>query len=322
MCLIIDKPKGILFPEEDILSAVAVNDEGFGFMWAEDGQVRFEKGDNYTPEDIVAVVKEMEDTHALFHMRYNTAGVTNQVNCHPFKVLDKRVHGSDLFLMHNGTINKCRPGTTANAKRKAMSDSRIFAEEVLRPLLAQYGPSALDNLVLKGLLEDYIGAGNKVVLLDGDGNVTKLNEAQGNKKHGCWVSNVYSFNRAHRTPATNIYGYNRYTQGGNTGPNGAWETNWAREQREASEKAAALKDTSPTNGKAVVTLVQPPKKEETLKLPSKEALEDAPKDILPEFSELEYFLSNPMYVTEDDIENFVYDNPDEAVELIYELLRR
>jgi hypothetical protein len=321
MCLIIDKPEGILFPEDDILSAVAVNDEGFGFMWAEDGVVRFEKGIKYEPEDIVKIIEAFKDKHALFHMRYNTAGESNQSNCHPFKVLDKRVHGHDLFLMHNGTIGKCTPGYNAPPARKALSDTKIFAEEVLRPLLAKYGPEALDNRVLRELVEEFIGSGSKVVLLDGTGAVIRLNGDKGDERHGCWVSNTYSFNRTHRVPAvTNTYGYGRY--GGTTGPGGSYETVYQRTQREQAA-AAARKAKLEAPLKAVVKLV-PPDKKEAAPVPSTPSapVEDPPKDILSEFSELDYFLNNPLYVAEEDIEDFVYNNPDEAVELIYELLTR
>lgn len=345
MCVIIDKPEGLEFPEGDILSACEVNPEGFGWMTAKNGSVQFGKTTDFTPEDIVKFMDKMKDQHALFHFRFNTAGETNQENCHPFKVLDRKKDGKDLLLMHNGTISNCKPDFNASKKRKQFSDTRIFSEEVLRPLLLKYGIGALTDKIILELLEDYIGGSSKVALLDGSGNVFKLNGEEGSERHGCWVSNQYSFNRSHRKPYQTPYTPPSGIYGGNTGPGGTWETTLAklnREKREATAKAAEHsvlcvctlcierkkkeKKTVPVNlvtqdGKQIDT-----QKKETkaTSVPDTPFKNDAEKEAKPPplvlESELAYYLEHLKFLTMEDVEGFLYDNPSEGAELLETLL--
>ena len=342
MCVIIDKPEGLGFDEDDLLSAIHVNPEGFGWMYAKEGAVTFGKGLKFTPEGISKFINtDLKDTRALFHFRYNTVGETTQEMCHPFKVLDKRVNGTDMFLMHNGTIYNCKPGIKESKARQELSDTKIFATEILRPLLVKYGVDALDDPFIHQALEEYIGDTSKVVLLNGDGAVYSLNKGKGAERNGCWVSNEYSFNRSHRDPPK--------AYGGNYGAmyNGKWESSFLRNKREAEEKLALnkLSSTIPPVGKAVVklqptvgeslgrvgpTLVVPPlgKDKDTTTLasfddpPFESKDEEDTEDTYSFSAEVDHYLNHMDYLTKKDIEYFVYDSPDEAVELIYELGKR
>ena len=215
MCIIIDRPCGVDLEMTKLRSCSAINTDGFGVMYIDpsDGTLKTER---YLPKNLIASQEtfierweELKNVHAIYHLRFTTHGTTTMDNVHPFKVLDKATHGRDLYFMHNGCISI----TSSDPEDKDKSDTRLFGEYVLRPLLAEF-PTALENLAVQSLIEDYIGS-SKLIFLDSDGLVTRLGKWETNE--GCVVSNNSYFSRYERTANSNAhkpwkgYGYDAST---------------------------------------------------------------------------------------------------------------
>jgi hypothetical protein len=204
MCVIIHKPAGISFKEEDLRCAHANNSHGFGYMYydPESQRVKAAKAINLTPDRIVEIVNGLKDFNACFHYRFKTHGEISDAQCHPFRVLDKEKHGVDMFLMHNGVISK-------SGLKDGESDTQAFNKNFLKPILKK-APELIKTDAFKILIEDYIGKGSKLCFMFGDGKVIKFNEAQGDTHNECWVSNTYSFKQGHREPKYNGYANKAY----------------------------------------------------------------------------------------------------------------
>ncbi len=374
MCVIIDKPEGVEFGESDLLLAIENNGDGFGWMSADGkGKIIHGKSIKFNPNRIITKMnKELRDTRALFHLRYRTSGIVKKEQCHPFKILDHKVHGVDLFGMHNGTFQDYK-----QYAGKDTNDTEAFFDKFLKELFVKYGPGIMQDPLMVELLEQKIGVSNKVSLLDGNGNVVHLNESKGDTRHGCWVSNTYSFRPNYRTPINNAYqgggnwNYNqsndRYTHKTNKDLDRVYDASKkmyvdrkhhalanirggrifpyadqaAKAVEDAWQKVLKDKGSAPTKPStvpnvpaksSVVKLLDKPVTLEptptTTPTPSKEYKDligqdntydnDEVTDSLTETIEQIKLYSDLM--DEDEIENWVYDNPEAAARLLHELL--
>ena len=201
MCVIIHKPKNILFPEKDIESAEIVNPHGFGYMYFDrcTGRIKTDRSIDTTTDQIKKTFKKFKNEEVCFHFRYKTHGAIGNKQCHPFRVLDKEKHGVDMFFMHNGTVTSLKSSDLL----KDESDSQAFNRLILHPLLRD-NPELINNKSFQRLIRQYIGNRSKLCFMYGNGKIVKINEEAGTERAECWVSNEYSFNRNHREP--------RYTQ--------------------------------------------------------------------------------------------------------------
>lgn len=175
MCLAIYKPAGKSIPEDHLRNGFDSNPHGAGFAFAKDGVVSIRKG-YFTFKAFLAAYNECitEDLPALVHFRYATHGKRNEFNCHPWPVC-----GGEYACIHNGIIN------IQSSKKK--SDTGHFVDLVLSPMLECVADPATP--ALKFLVEETIGSGNKIVLMDGAGKVTIYNEKVGHWEKGVWYSN-------------------------------------------------------------------------------------------------------------------------------------
>lgn len=207
MCVIIHKPSGILFPESDIESAEIVNPHGFGYMYFDQktGRIKADRSTEMSIGRIKDTFRKFKDKEACFHFRFKTHGNIGTKQCHPFRVLDKTKHGTDMYFMHNGTI--------ASVKKTDMlegeSDTQAFNRLVLHPILRE-NPDLISNKAFQKLIREYIGFGSKLCFMYGNGKIIKINEEAGDTRADCWVSNLYSFNRQHREPAKTTFSSNNY----------------------------------------------------------------------------------------------------------------
>jgi glutamine amidotransferase len=118
----------------------------------------------------------------MWHARYATHGVKNELNCHPFKVAGEEY---DTYLAHNGVLDILIP------KDDKRSDTRILAEELL-PRLG--GVSALDDDYVYDLLSAW-SRGSKVAVMTNDPSAKYklyiINENAGSwDDKGIWWSNT------------------------------------------------------------------------------------------------------------------------------------
>lgn len=205
MCLIttIEKKGDKLvlpFEIEKFKNAISTNSDGIGIMYPilnkDTGKVEFKvnklKGTQAEQYEFLREHLLGQDWLGSFamHMRYKTRGENDMTNVHPFPVLQmEKGEAKDLYLMHNGTLDS----EWGDAQR---SDSRHFAEEVLRPMLLEK-PSMWNNPGFIKLTEAAIGSGNKFLLMDEKGKFVALNrkawtEKESQEGTSVLLSNTYS----------------------------------------------------------------------------------------------------------------------------------
>jgi hypothetical protein len=84
-----------------------------------------------------------------------------------------------MAFMHNGVMPRF------SRSKDARCDSRVFGDEVLSTFSSVW----ITKPKLVEMLEEYIGIGNKMIVLRADGKHTILNEEMGDWKLGNWYSN-------------------------------------------------------------------------------------------------------------------------------------
>jgi glutamine amidotransferase len=176
------------------------NPHGFGFA--------IDTGDGIISERSMSAKKSIArflelreqypNGYAMWHARYATHGVKNELNCHPFKVKGEEY---DTYLAHNGVLDIHIP------KGDKRSDTRIMAEELL-PQLG--GVSALDNDYVYDMISAW-ARGSKVAVMTNDPSaqykIYIINENLGSwDDKGIWWSNN-SYKPTISTPRTESYTY-------------------------------------------------------------------------------------------------------------------
>jgi len=191
MCLIVyNQGGGAKLPERNLRIAYENNPHGFGMMWADNGEVNTIRG-IYTIDEILSMVRAMDGIPYVIHFRYRTRGVINKSNCHPHRVLSKKIDGHDLHMMHNGTFFFLKTDEDE-------SDSVQFAKH-LRGSLRVFGADSLFDKTQLNRMATRVGVINKLVFLRGDGKIAIVNKSEGFEKDGCWYSNTYSLKPGYRT---------------------------------------------------------------------------------------------------------------------------
>lgn len=204
MCVIIDKKAGFAIPEEKLISARQVNPHGFGIVVPNDGRLVTRKILNPTDEEIIKIINEFKEFPAKIHFRYKTQGTITEDNLHPFQILNKDDHGIDLIMMHNGTLYDFNPKGKDNR-----SDSRIFAEDFVRPFFERMETIGYENILndpfVKQVLDKFVSASSKVLFTDSEDNTLIINKASGAEHDFGWSSNTYSFDSTHREKKATTY---------------------------------------------------------------------------------------------------------------------
>lgn len=208
MCVIIARQPKVEIPFEKFKSACHVNSDGYGVSIIDRGKITTikeydPKGND--PEKIYKILEDAKEQQVFVHLRFLTAGVKNNDNCHPFQsTLAKEGPGArDICFMHNGTLSSFTGD-------KQYSDSFIFNQRVVRPLMLRTSAflqasktiidkNPLHDPFVKEILSGY--AGHSIfTLYDQSGEMLIINKDKGKQFEGWWASNEYSFNRYHREP--------------------------------------------------------------------------------------------------------------------------
>lgn len=198
MCLIVKKPAGMEIPTEHLVNSATHNPDGWGVMWASKGKVHTRKGMGHIRE-AMPVIDSLTAKTCYVHQRYATHGATDLANGHPFCILDKTMHGTELYMMHNGVLN----GVPDIMRDR--SDTYHYAM-MLRGILAGQPELLADKKFLRDLSGDI--RGSKFVFLFGDGREIIINEDEGKTLEGLWYSNTYSLAQPRKyTPLTPIKAY-------------------------------------------------------------------------------------------------------------------
>lgn len=196
MCVLSLAPSGRVQSRDDLESACWSNPDGFGYA-IHTGRHIIRRRSMVAADLIDRYLIEREqypDGPALFHARIATSGKVDNSGCHPFYVGGNR----KVVLGHNGVLPIPTPGWK--------SDTRILAEEVIP---SHGGIDALRDVSYLAQLEDWIGPGNKLVILSADRSLPSfliVNEKAGHWCDGSWWSNYsYRWEPKPKTPAADYW---------------------------------------------------------------------------------------------------------------------
>lgn len=188
MCLIIHKPAGRKVPSDVLSSAMLLNRDGVGIMYAEDGRIIIER--SLSASLLTKRLPQLKAREVIVHFRMRTHGSIDLDNTHPFEVTD------GVAMVHNGILS--------DYGDEKVSDTRDFNAGVLRPLLSTH-PDIYNDPPFGDALEDYIGPNNKILMLRSDGTVWSLNRHTGVEYNGVWLSNTYAWEASGSSRAFNWY---------------------------------------------------------------------------------------------------------------------
>ena len=163
------------------------NSDGVGVMYVNAGSLVIEKVLPKNAHQFVAFYREhIDGRDCAFHLRMRTHGATDLENCHPYEILNKKEHGVDMWLMHNGVLH------TGNAADTTKSDTWHYIRDYLRPMLAA-NPDYAFHQTFAEIVGEHIGASNKFVIMDNLGRVAVVNRGSGVYWAGLWLSNTYAW---------------------------------------------------------------------------------------------------------------------------------
>jgi hypothetical protein len=196
MCLLVVCEPHHTPKREELEHSACKNPHGFGFAIIAGDKIISERSMSAKKsiKRFLELRAQYPESYAMWHARYATHGVKNELNCHPFKV-----GGSDLtYLAHNGMLD------ITPAKDDKRSDTRIFAEE----WIPSVGLKMLDNPYMLEFISEW-ASGNKICVLTVDPEMDYcmylINENLGKWVDGIWWSN--DGYKPYVPPATTTYKY-------------------------------------------------------------------------------------------------------------------
>ena len=189
MCTIAIKTRGYELSEDIIKNIFNNNTDGAGFMWVEDGKVRWKKG-FFSVDALLSSWRNHVkiDTLAALHCRIATHGAKDYKHCHPFpltednRVMFKRKGSANAVLMHNGVMTFME--TDPNYNPKIDSDSSAYARKMYRSFgKVERLPNETESIAFRKETE----SSNRLVVFCGDGTYWTSGEWQ--YKDGILYSN-------------------------------------------------------------------------------------------------------------------------------------
>ena len=186
MCLLVSQPASTKFDDDFIKGVYRLNSDGLGVMYAEGSSLFINRIVPQNEADFVQFFRDnIEGRDCAWHARMKTHGHIDLTNCHPYQVLSAE-EGYPLYLAHNGVLS------TGNSKDISKSDTWHFIQDYLRPMLLK-NPEFFLTEAFAEIIGDFIGSGNKFILMDAYGNQVVINEDRGVQHEGAWLSNTYAW---------------------------------------------------------------------------------------------------------------------------------
>lgn len=175
MCVIVYKPEGKIFSDEEFKSCWKRNAHGLGFAVNVNGQLVSSKGYMDLKDSLKKTKKfRNKDYEGVFHFRIQSTGGISPGLTHPFDF--SRGEEKRLFF-HNGTIRQISP-------IRPESDSQSFAERILVNLETSTVYKVLGALCPPNKFVTVVESGGKVEI--------KLFENHESKwVGGLWYSNLH-----------------------------------------------------------------------------------------------------------------------------------
>jgi len=199
MCLLVVCNPNSTPSKDELTTGACKNPHGFGFAIDTGSGIISERSMSAKKSirRFLELREQYPNGYAMWHARYATHGVKNELNCHPFKLEGEH----DTYLAHNGVLDILIP------KDDKRSDTRILAEELL-PRLG--GVSALDDDYLYDMISSW-ASGSKIAVMTNDPSaqykIYIINENAGSwDDNGIWWSNT-SYKPVVSTPRTESYTY-------------------------------------------------------------------------------------------------------------------
>jgi len=182
MCCLACKPKEDKMKEEWLDSMWESNPHGGGIAYSDGKTCHIIKG-LMTKDVFIKAALKHQDKDLMIHTRFATHGARDGTMTHPFALTyGKKKNQAPWVLGHNGVISPLRSDSK-------MSDTAIFAEEILKPVLLNL--EVLDENVIHGLrwlVEESIRP-SKVALLCFNGVFVIFNKSSGEEEGNIWFSN-------------------------------------------------------------------------------------------------------------------------------------
>jgi hypothetical protein len=158
MCIAIYKPPFKSITDEALKNSYENNDDGMGFMFSVNNNIRIYKNLNNFKK-FLKVFRKTEKRFLncgfVLHFRTSTAGATDKKNCHPFMI------NKSVAFCHNGIFTGFDTNRTIGE-----SDTVKYMEECLKHLPEDF----LNNSSIKALILRTCGS-SKLVFLRNDGQV-------------------------------------------------------------------------------------------------------------------------------------------------------
>ena len=188
MCLLITQNKNSQkLSNEWLEDFYTSNSDGLGVMYAQNNELIVEKFLPKNAKDLAHFYKNhIAGRDCAYHFRMRTHGDIDLFNCHPYEVLNKKEHGLDLWLMHNGILS------TGNKADTTKSDTWHYIRDYLRPMLID-NPDFAFHPSFAQIVGSHISTSNKFVLMDNSGRMVTINQEQGVYWGGLWLSNTYAW---------------------------------------------------------------------------------------------------------------------------------
>lgn len=174
MCVIIGLTKNQVINEAKLKNAVLNNPHGFGLVTTNAGKLEVyhkfdERGNN--PEVVARELEKRKDAEMRYlHVRYCTRGDKSRENTQPFTVFkskDRRIE-----FMHNGSLSNKHTVTPTGITKDFPSDTRLFAQQYLSPMLYHYsgdnGFGDIEDVFLEKMFDDFFSYTNRGLLIAND----------------------------------------------------------------------------------------------------------------------------------------------------------
>ena len=194
MCIIAYKPKGQALPSKETLQMCWNNNEdGAGYMFANDGRVWISKGfatfDKFYNKLTYDYKRyNLKSKNLVLHFRIGTSGGITPAKTHPFPLTDN-------VKQLNATRTSCKYGVAHNgilsdyvyADGKT-SDTQNFIKDFLAPIL-KLSSGNLANALTTRIIDKEL-AGDKLIILNKNDTIYKYGDWQHNDADGCYYSNA------------------------------------------------------------------------------------------------------------------------------------